>query len=100
MEFLTFRVSETCKFRLSPGPCMFHSLESPEPFSSLWLEEVATQHLLHLSVPNLCSLILYPASLPGESARVHQPVSAPIVKNSDLEQQRLQMAISKTKGMH
>lgn len=57
---------------------MFHSPESSEPLSSLWLEEVATQHLLYLSVPNLCSLIVYPVSLPGKSLKVHQPVSAPI----------------------
>lgn len=78
MDFLTFRISETCKFHLIPGTCRFHSPESSEPLSSLWLEKAATQHLLYLSVPNLSSLIVYPVSLPGKSLRVPQPVSASI----------------------
>lgn len=62
MEFLTFRVSETCKFHLIPGTCMFHS---SEPLSSLWLEEVATPFfftfLFPICVLSFCTQFLFQA---------------------------------------
>lgn len=70
------KLSETCKFHLIPGPCMFILPESSESLSSLQLETVATQALLHLSVPDLCSLIFYPVSLPWKHLRVHDSANA------------------------